>query len=157
MAGPDGELYVPAFRVDAVDTTGAGDVFHGAYLYGHLQGWPAVPRLRFAAAAAALKCRHLGGRAGIPTRAEVEQFLVAHGAEPPQMVWRPTMAANKHQQQVPDAEGDGRDAEGSDEYRTMLTLERLETLREEMEELGVRSLAEVNQRIEELHRLLDAR
>lgn len=77
-AGPEGELCIPAFPVVAVDTTGAGDVFHGAYLYAMLQGWPARQRLVFASAAAALKCRRLGGRAGIPTRPEVEAFLGAH-------------------------------------------------------------------------------
>lgn len=77
-AGPEGELYVPAFPVAAVDTTGAGDVFHGAYLYAMLQGWPARQRLAFASAAAALKCRRLGGRAGIPARPEVEAFLAVH-------------------------------------------------------------------------------
>ncbi|MER3404537.1 MAG: hypothetical protein C4289_04690, partial [Chloroflexota bacterium] len=44
-AGPEGELSMPAFQVAAVDTTGAGDVFHGAYLYALLQGWPARQRL----------------------------------------------------------------------------------------------------------------
>ncbi len=47
------------------------------------------------------------------------------------------------------------DEEGEDEYTEMELLERLETLREDMEDLGVTSLAEVNQRIEELHRQLD--
>lgn len=65
----------PAFPVEVVDTTGAGDVFHGAFLYAHLQGWPPPRSLAFAAAAAALKCRQLGGRAGAPTRAEVERLL----------------------------------------------------------------------------------
>jgi sugar/nucleoside kinase (ribokinase family) len=68
-------LYQPAFAVDAVDTTGAGDVFHGAYLYAFLQDWPARRCLAFAAATAALKCRALGGRAGIPTRPQVEETL----------------------------------------------------------------------------------
>jgi sulfofructose kinase len=64
-----GEMhYVPAFRVRAVDSTGAGDIFHAGSIYGLLQGWPAIETLRFAAAAAALKCERLGGRPGIPTR-----------------------------------------------------------------------------------------
>lgn len=70
-------FHQPAFRVDVVDTTGAGDTFHGAYLYAHLQGWPPRRRLAFASAAAALKCRQIGGRAGIPTANEVEAFLEA--------------------------------------------------------------------------------
>jgi sugar/nucleoside kinase (ribokinase family) len=75
----DGEqrFHQPAFPVAVVDTTGAGDVFHGAFLHAHLQGWPPQRCLAFAAAAAALKCRQLGGRAGAPTGAEVELTLGA--------------------------------------------------------------------------------
>jgi sugar/nucleoside kinase (ribokinase family) len=72
-----GPLHQPAFPTDVVDTTGAGDVFHGAYLYAYLQAWPARRCLAFAAATAALKCRALGGRAGIPTRQQVEAVLEA--------------------------------------------------------------------------------
>jgi sugar/nucleoside kinase (ribokinase family) len=68
-------LRQPAFPTDVVDTTGAGDVFHGAYLYAFLQDWPARRCLAFAAATAALKCRSLGGRTGIPTRQQVEAVL----------------------------------------------------------------------------------
>ncbi len=72
--GPGGALafvhgdfhYVPAFRVPVVDSTGAGDIFHAGCIYGLLQGWPVPESLRFAAAAAALKCQRLGGRPGIP-------------------------------------------------------------------------------------------
>ena len=60
-------MRVPGFAVDAVDTTGAGDVFHAGAVYGLLQGWPVDDTLRFAAAAAALKCERIGGRPGIPT------------------------------------------------------------------------------------------
>jgi len=79
-------LHRPAFATDAVDTTGAGDVFHGAYLYAFLQGWPAEKTLAFASATAALKCRKLGGRSGIPTRPQVEAFLTSPpgpSGEPP--------------------------------------------------------------------------
>lgn len=64
-----------AFAVPVVDTTGAGDVFHGAFCVAWLES--AEPRwsLTFAAAAAALKCRRLGGRAGIPTRRELDDFM----------------------------------------------------------------------------------
>jgi sulfofructose kinase len=73
--GPGGALacvhrqfhYVPAFRVPVFDSTGAGDIFHAGSIYGLLQGWSAPDTLRFAAAAAALKCQKLGGRPGIPT------------------------------------------------------------------------------------------
>jgi ribokinase len=69
----------PACTVAAVDTTGAGDVFHGGYVYGLLQGWELPATLRFASAMAALKCRKLGGRAGIPTLAEINEFLAGEG------------------------------------------------------------------------------
>ena len=69
----------PIFPVEVVDTTGAGDVFHGAYAFGLLQGWPLREILRFASAVAALKCRKLGGRAGIPTLVETQAFLEKSG------------------------------------------------------------------------------
>jgi ribokinase len=59
-------FHTPAFRVNVVDTTGAGDVFHGGFLYGLLKDWPLRHVARFASAMAALKCRSAGGRAGIP-------------------------------------------------------------------------------------------
>ena len=72
----DGRIIrVPAFKVEAVDTTGAGDVFHGGYIFGLLQGWDLERVVRFASAVAALKCRHMGGRTGIPSLDEVMQFL----------------------------------------------------------------------------------
>jgi len=71
----DETYIVPATAVDAVDTTGAGDVYHGAFIYGMLQGWGLRERMRFANTAAALKCRSLGGRAGIPTLQEVHEAL----------------------------------------------------------------------------------
>jgi sulfofructose kinase len=68
-------LHVKGFEVKAVDTTGAGDVFHAGFIYGLLQNWEIVEILRFANAAAALKCRDLGGRRGIPPLEEVQKFL----------------------------------------------------------------------------------
>jgi len=68
-------LYVQGFKVNAVDTTGAGDAFHGGFIYGLLQNWEVTEILRFADAVAALKCRDLGGRRGIPTLEEVQRFL----------------------------------------------------------------------------------
>ena len=67
-----------AFKVNALDTTGAGDVFHGAFCYGLAQGWELKRVVEFSAAAAALKCRKIGGRAGIPTKSEVEKVIVSH-------------------------------------------------------------------------------
>ena len=68
-------IHVPAFKVKAVDTTGAGDVFHGGYIYGILKEWPIKKTLTFASAVAALKCLKVGGRAGIPSLEEVSIFM----------------------------------------------------------------------------------
>ncbi len=76
----DEVISCPAFPVETVDTTGAGDVFHGGYLYGLLQKWPLKDTIRFASAVAAMKCRKLGGRAGMPRLSEVQQFLQERGA-----------------------------------------------------------------------------
>jgi len=72
---PTTPIHQAAFEVEVKDTTGAGDVFHGAYLVGVVEGWSLQKSMRFASAAAALKCRELGGRKGIPSRDEVEAFL----------------------------------------------------------------------------------
>jgi ribokinase len=69
------QFYAPGFKVDVVDTTGAGDVFHGAFLYGLLLGWDLARAARFANAAGAMKCRQFAGWAGIPTLEQVESFL----------------------------------------------------------------------------------
>ncbi len=71
----DGSLRFEGFEVESVDTTGAGDVFHGAYLYAVLQGWDITRKCVFSNAVAALKCGKLGGRAGIPNIGEVHKFL----------------------------------------------------------------------------------
>src|ERR1700686_776645 len=57
--------YAAAFRVESVDTTGAGDIFHAGFIYGLLQGWPLARQLNFACAAAALNCKAIGARGGI--------------------------------------------------------------------------------------------
>jgi sugar/nucleoside kinase (ribokinase family) len=67
----------PVFAVDAVDTLGAGDVFHGAFALALAEGKGEVAAMRFAAAAAGLKCTRLGGSAAAPHRAEVEALLAA--------------------------------------------------------------------------------
>ena len=64
-----------AFPVNAIDTTGAGDVYHGAYIYGVLQGWAMKEKMRFAAAVSAMKCQSVGARKGIPSLSEVTDFL----------------------------------------------------------------------------------
>jgi sugar/nucleoside kinase (ribokinase family) len=78
---PEGSFHVPAFPVQPlVDTTGAGDVFHGAFLYGRAHGWDLRRALRLAAAVAAMKCRAIGGRAGIPTLEEA--LILVDGPDP---------------------------------------------------------------------------
>jgi sugar/nucleoside kinase (ribokinase family) len=65
---------LPVVPVDAVDTTGAGDTFHGAFLYGLLLGWDAEACAAFASAVSAHKCSAIGGRAALPTLAMLERF-----------------------------------------------------------------------------------
>jgi sulfofructose kinase len=64
-------LQVPGFRVRAVDTTGAGDVFHGAFLYGLIKNWSLKEALEFSCAAAALNCTAPGARGHIATLDEI--------------------------------------------------------------------------------------
>jgi sulfofructose kinase len=64
-----------AFPVHTVDTLGAGDVFHGAFALGITEGQDLPAALRFASAAAALKCTRFGGAFAAPQRAEVEELL----------------------------------------------------------------------------------
>ena len=66
---------VAALHVDVVDTTGAGDVFRGAFIAALLRGLAPEAILRFANAAAALSCTKAGALGGVPTREAVEQFL----------------------------------------------------------------------------------
>ena len=67
--------HMPAFPVNAVDTLAAGDVFHGAFALALAEGHGMEAIMRFASAAAAIKCTRFGGRAGAPTRDEVEHLL----------------------------------------------------------------------------------
>ncbi len=72
---PDGDFEQPAFEVDVVDTTGCGDVFHGAYAFAVTRKMDSPDAVRFASGTAALCATRLGGRDGIPTRPELEKFL----------------------------------------------------------------------------------
>ncbi len=86
--GSDGVLWsdggstrhTPAFRIDALDTLGAGDVFHGAYAVGVAEGRPLDDIVEWASAVAAVKCARAGGRQAFPTRDEVDAFLGRTGA-----------------------------------------------------------------------------
>jgi sulfofructose kinase len=85
--GPQGTIWLdenqtlqqtPAFQVHTVDTLGAGDVFHGAFALAITEKQDLRQALRFASAAAALKCTRFGGAFAAPQRAEVEELL-SHG------------------------------------------------------------------------------
>jgi sugar/nucleoside kinase (ribokinase family) len=67
--------HMPAFKVEVVDTLGAGDAFHGAFTLALVEGRNEIEALRFATAAAALKCTRFGGADGAASRAEVDAFL----------------------------------------------------------------------------------
>ncbi|MBF0287391.1 MAG: carbohydrate kinase [SAR324 cluster bacterium] len=66
---------MPAFSVQSIDTTGAGDAFHGAFCVGLIRGYDWETILRYASAVAALTCTKHGGRLGIPREHEVQNFL----------------------------------------------------------------------------------
>jgi sulfofructose kinase len=68
-------FHTPAFAVDVIDTTGAGDVFHGAYIVGLHHGWGLPQVAQFATAVSAIKCTGLGGRGPIPSLDQVMAFL----------------------------------------------------------------------------------
>jgi len=72
-------VYIPPFKVWAADTTGAGDIYHGGFLYGVLQGWPLKAIGQFASAAAAIGVQYFGSRAKLPTVPEVKGFLQEQG------------------------------------------------------------------------------
>lgn len=74
------EHFQPIFEVETVDTTGCGDVFHGAFTFGLLKGWSIPIVAEFATAVSSLKSLKLGGRSGIPTYAEVFAFLKERGS-----------------------------------------------------------------------------
>ena len=85
--GPKGTIFLneqgeleesPAFPVHTVDTLGAGDVFHGAFALAITEKQELRQALRFASAAAALKCTRFGGAYAAPQRTEVEAFLGEH-------------------------------------------------------------------------------
>ncbi len=68
-------IYSPAYVVNSVDTTGAGDVFHGAFCYAVLQGMPLPEALEFCNAMAALNCTALGARGGIASLDQVRALM----------------------------------------------------------------------------------
>lgn len=93
--GPNGVLayqehgfcYRPAFRVEVVDTTGAGDIFHAGFIYGLLRGWPLEQTLDFGCAAAALNCTGTGARGGIAPVGRIEALMAAGARHPSEFVF----------------------------------------------------------------------
>ena len=80
VATREGQSFtVPAFPVQVVDTTGAGDSFHGGFLFALSRGYPLREAVVFASAVAALKCTRLGGQAGLPSYPQVQRFLSDRG------------------------------------------------------------------------------
>jgi ribokinase len=83
VATKEGQCFtVPAFPVQVVDTTGAGDSFHGGFLFALSRGYPLHEAVVFASAVAALKCTRLGGQAGLPSYSQVQRFLADRGTRP---------------------------------------------------------------------------
>ncbi|MBI2957036.1 MAG: ribokinase [Acidobacteria bacterium] len=82
----DNFLYQPAYDVRCRDTTGAGDVFHGAFIYALLEGWAMERALDFSNAMAGLNCTAIGARGGIATRAEAERLMASGRRRAPR--WR---------------------------------------------------------------------
>ena len=79
----DERFHLPAFPVKVLDTTGAGDVFHGAYIVGLLQGWNLRQITGFSTAVSAIKCTKLGGRVGVPCFDDAVAFAREHGVAIP--------------------------------------------------------------------------
>jgi sulfofructose kinase len=75
--------YAPAFNVHTADTTGAGDIFHAAFIYALLQNWPIARQLEFACAAAALNCTTVGARGHIAPITEIKQLISTCPHHPP--------------------------------------------------------------------------
>ena len=77
-ADQTGVYYQKMFKVPVVDTTGAGDVFHGAFVSGLIKKYTLPEILKFANAAAAIKCQQIGGRQGIPDFKTVMRFMQSY-------------------------------------------------------------------------------
>ena len=85
--GPRGGTYIEnekihhydAFKINCVDSNGAGDIFHGAFLVAYLEGKSLLDSIYFASATSALKCMKVGVRNALPNKNEVEAFLKARG------------------------------------------------------------------------------
>ncbi len=75
----NGEIHIqPAFKVNAIDTTGAGDVYHGAYIFGLLKGWNMAECMSFASAVSAEKCRYTGIKNAIFVLENIKKYVDMH-------------------------------------------------------------------------------
>ena len=77
----NGLIRCPAYRIEVVDTTAAGDAFHAGFAYGILKGWELKKILTFSNAMGALVCRALGGRESLPSLGDVYEFLNNLGSD----------------------------------------------------------------------------
>jgi sulfofructose kinase len=93
LSGGASYIYSPGFVVNAADTTGAGDVFHGAFCYAVLNGATMRDNLEFANAMAALNCTRLGARGGIATAAEAHRLMEQARTDPAARRRNPAFAA----------------------------------------------------------------
>ena len=73
--GEDGYYFAPGYKVEVVDTLGAGDVYHGGFIFAMMQGKRPDECAQFANAVSAIKCTGIGGRAATPTLKMVEDFM----------------------------------------------------------------------------------
>ena len=81
----DKKIKVPAFKVDAVDTTGAGDAFSAGLIYSFIHKYSLEKALIFASACAALSTTKTGARGGLPTLEEIRDFLASRSITPNSM------------------------------------------------------------------------
>lgn len=73
--GEDGYYFAPGYKVEVVDTLGAGDVYHGGFIYAMMKGMRPDECAQYANAVSAIKCTGIGGRAATPTPEMVEEFM----------------------------------------------------------------------------------
>jgi len=78
IAAREYQQFVPAFKVKAVDTTAAGDVYCGSLAVALTEGKSPVEAVRFASAASAISVTRLGAQPSAPSRKEIEEFLAGH-------------------------------------------------------------------------------